>query len=316
MKPPIAFMFSGQGSQYYHMSKPLFEGDELFRKHFMQIDRLHLDLTGVSIIEIIFSSKKSISDDFSEITLTHPAIFMLEYALAQALIDNGIKPQAVLGASLGEFTAAVFAGVLDPEPALSAVISQAKALEATSKGGMISILQGIDFYENQAFLNQNSEIAAINFPSNIVVAAKGDKIDEIMSWLRENGITYQILPVLHAYHSSLIDSAKSPFLESISKLKLRSPSIPYVSCVGAHDLKGDINLTHLWDIARCPILLQNSIQFMNEKLNIETFIDVGPSGTLATSAKQILGKQKKIVTILSPFNKASTDLKTLLSKIS
>lgn len=104
---PIVFMFSGQGSQYYQMGKMLFEHNKIFKNHMIDADSYFIKMTGNSLIKILYDSNKRQTDLFLDFSLTHPAIFMIEYALTKALIDNHIQPDFLLGNSVGEVTAAV-----------------------------------------------------------------------------------------------------------------------------------------------------------------------------------------------------------------
>src|SRR5688572_9620134 len=112
MTKPIVFMFSGQGSHYYQMGRELFEQQPIFR-HWMQLaDSIYQELTGLSIIHELYENGHKKSEPFVRTLLTHPAIFSIEYALGQIILEQGIIPDYVLGTSLGEFAAAVFAGVM------------------------------------------------------------------------------------------------------------------------------------------------------------------------------------------------------------
>src|SRR4051812_8779412 len=99
-------MFSGQGSQYFHMGRALFEGNATFRHWMTRLDAMVRQSSGASVVETLYSDANRRSDAFDRTLLTHPAIFMVEVSLAQCLMDAGLQPDLVLGASLGSFAAA------------------------------------------------------------------------------------------------------------------------------------------------------------------------------------------------------------------
>src|SRR5579872_4118204 len=105
-------MFSGQGSQYFQMGRSLYDNNDTFRHWMMQLDGIARELSGNSVIEALYAPQRRIGDVFDRTALTHPAIFMVEYSLAQTLIHAGVCPDIVLGVSLGSFAAAAVAGFL------------------------------------------------------------------------------------------------------------------------------------------------------------------------------------------------------------
>ncbi|MBZ5525861.1 MAG: acyltransferase domain-containing protein, partial [Acidobacteriia bacterium] len=107
------FMFSGQGSQYFQMGRGLYDNNKTFREWMIRLDGIARDLCGRSVIEALYSDAQRRADPFERTLLTHPAIFMVEYSLAQSLICSGVLPDMVLGVSLGSFAAAAVAGFID-----------------------------------------------------------------------------------------------------------------------------------------------------------------------------------------------------------
>src|SRR5262245_62561009 len=135
------FMCSGQGSQYFQMGRALYDGDDTFREWMIELDDIARGESGKSVIETLYSDAHCKGDPFDRTLLTHPAIFMVEYSLAQSLMRAGVRPDIVLGVSLGSFAAAAVAGFIDVEDALTAVARQAIALEEWCEpGGMIAVL--------------------------------------------------------------------------------------------------------------------------------------------------------------------------------
>jgi bacillaene synthase trans-acting acyltransferase len=314
MKLPIVFMFSGQGSQYYQMGKALFESNKTFKERMQKADSIIQDLIGMSVMEEMYNNQNNKSTPFTRTLLTHPAIFMVECALVEVMREHKIHPDIILGTSMGEFAAAVTAGVLSFEFALEAIVKAALSLELCPEGTMLAILANPGLYQQQEYLNRYSELAAINFLSHFVVSGSKDNLTKIMSNLNKNNITSQLLPVSQAFHSSMIDIAKMPFLQAIQSIPLQKPVIPYLSGAEANFLSS-LTHHHFWDTARKPILFKNTIEYL-ENQHPSLYLDVGPSGTLATFVKYNLTaqSQSKIFPLLSPFSDDIKNVETVLDK--
>lgn len=313
---PLVFLFSGQGSHYYHMGRELYLQNSCF-KHWMQLaDELLKPKVGVSVLESLYHDNFKKSDLFKRTLVTHPAIFMLQYALAQTLIEEGVKPDYVLGTSLGEFAAAAIAGCLDFESALNAVILQAQMIENyCSPAQMLAVLHTPQTYNDHPTLSQYSELASINFDQHFVITCKQDALSKAEGLFKEKQITYQILAVDHGFHSQYIDNAAMHYLHAISNVTIKSPSIPLISCMTATSIER-IDHQHLWDVIRKPILFQQTIHNL-EKLNNYNYVDVGPSGTLATFAKYNLSNcsHSKAIPILTPYGHDVENLARTISAL-
>ena len=180
MRQSVVFMFSGQGSHYYQMGRGLFEHNLVFQEWMLEGDKILSEMIGVSIIDQVYNNRYKKIDPFNRTLYTHPAIFLVEYALAQAVIDSGIEPDQVLGTSVGGFAAAALAGVMTFETALTAVVRQAEAIETLCPpGGMMAILNSPDLYFENPLFNENLELAGINFPSHFVVSGKPESLSDI-----------------------------------------------------------------------------------------------------------------------------------------
>jgi len=295
------FMFSGQGSQYFHMGRGLFEANETFRHWMERLDELARQSLGRSVIATLYSDAEKKGDPFDRITMTHPAIFMVEYALAQALMQAGVQPDLVLGASMGSFAAAAVADVIGVEDALAAVIRQATAIEECSeRGGMTAVL-GDPALFGEEFLGGHSELAAVNFATHFVVSARQMDLSQIEAILSLRNVGYQRLPISYPFHSRWIDRAKAPFTSFMSSIRCRPGRVPLVCCdqtTTVSDLSGDF----FWDIVRHPIRFRETAARL-EQGGPRRFVDVGPAGTLATFLKYGLPATARstVHAILTPF---------------
>lgn len=313
MSLPIIFMYSGQGSQYYQMGRNLFDGNIVFKNSMIKADQIYQEMTGSSILARLYDDQFKVNQPFTQTTLTHPAIFMVEHALTQVFLAQNIVPDMVLGTSLGEFAAAATAGIISFESALDAVIKQADNLAVCPPGGMLAVLHNPDLFTSQSYFYNHSELAAISFNSHFVVAGSNENLQLITNKLNESRIPCQLLPVSHAFHSNHIDTAKEPFLQSIKELVINKGNIPCVSCEqgGLLDLP---TLVHFWDVVRQPILFQKTITQLEHKQS-GIYIDLGPSGTLANFVKYNLssGSQSNQFPIITPYGNEANNLDKVLN---
>ncbi|MCB0191369.1 MAG: acyltransferase domain-containing protein [Anaerolineae bacterium] len=310
---PVIFMFSGQGSHYYQMGRELYEKQPYFRAWMEKGDRLLQERVGVSVLAELYNPAHKKSDPFNRTRLSHPAIFLVEYSLAQALIEQGLEPDYVLGASLGSFAALAVAGALTFEAALLAVIEQADCLERYCRpGGMTAILADPALYEQRPWLWQQSTLAGINFDSHFVISTNREKLDAILQMLQREKITAQDLPVSLAFHSAEIDSAKPAYCDFLQSLPRQAPRRLFFCCAAATE-RVDIPNDYLWTVVREPIRFRQTIA-MIEARQAWSYLDLGPSGTLATFVKYNLAKHSasEVFSIMTPFGRDVSNLNRLL----
>lgn len=318
MVKPIVFMFSGQGSQYYQMGKELYVQNPVLRKWMFKLEQIAQEISGYSIIEELYNEKKWVGEQFNRTLYTHPAIFMLEYALAQVLLEDGVEPDYVLGASLGEFTSAAIADVMRVEELLELVIKQAQAFESNClSGGMIAIINDFSLFWETPLIYENSELASINFDSHFVISGSTDKLKIIEEFLQSKGIIYQVLPVSYGFHSSLIDSAANDYRDFLRGRSYQTPNIPLISGVYGTQLPQLPN-EYFWEIARRPINFPEAIRGLEkERRQNLIYLDLSPGGTLANFAKRNIdiNSQSEVYVIMTPFNQDSKNLAKVKEKL-
>jgi len=309
------FMFSGQGSQYYQMGRELYDCDDTFREWMIRLDGIAQEVSGRSVIETLYSGERGKGDPFDRTLLTHPAIFMVEYSLAQSLIHAGVCPDIVLGVSLGSFAAAAVAGFIGVEDALTAVIRQAIALEERCEpGGMTAVLADPALFAED-FLSGRSELAAVNFSSHFVVSARRTELAEIEAALRRRNVGYQRLPVSFPFHSQWIDNAKVPFESFMRSIRRKQGRLP-LACCDQGDILSDLSDDYFWNVVRRPIRFHETIARL-ERQGARRYIDVGPAGTLATFLKYGGPARAKSTAhaILTPYGFDQNNLAALLAAI-
>jgi len=302
LRKSLIFMFSGQGSQYYHMGKELYCQNTIFRKWMSKLNDIVYQKVGVSIIDEIYNGSKNKADKFDCLLYTHPAIFMVEYSLARVLIESGLEPDYVLGASLGEFTSAAVAGVISVEETLEIILKQAQLIESHCQiGSMIAVVDSPNLYNQSSVISLHSNLAAINYFSHFIISGEGAKLLKIEEHLKIKDVIFQALPVRYGFHSSNIAPIESEYAEILSKLSFRKPEIPVISCL-LSGFATNFSDKYFWDIIRQPIYFQKTIINLEEQGQFK-YIDLGPSGTLANFVRKNLSRDSlsQSYDILNPF---------------
>ena len=307
------FMFSGQGSQYFQMGRELFEKNETFRDWMVRLDDIPRQLSGRSVIEVLYSDLYGKGDPFDRTLLTHPAIFMVEYSLAETLVHAGVRPDMVLGTSLGSFAAAAVAGFIGLEDALTSVVRQAMAFEEYCEpGGMTAVLADPALFDEE-FFSGRCELAAVNFSSHFVVSARCAELAELEAALDQRSVGYQRLPVSFPFHSRWIDEAKAPFESFMRSIPRKQGRLPLACCDHSAVLSG-LPDDYFWSVARRPVRFRETAARL-EQQSVYRYIDLGPSGTLATFLKYGMPAATKstVHAILTPFGLDQKNLSALLA---
>ena len=311
---PVVFMFPGQGSQYYQMGRQLFEHNDVFRAALLRHDAVVAEVLGESVLAHIHDPVKAKSDVLTDTRITHPAIVMLELALAETLASLGITPDCVLGVSLGEYSAAVVAGSLGAADCLRLLVRQAVALRESPPGGMLAVLAGLDVLDRVPALRL-CEIAARNYPGNFVVAGTTAALDRAESALSETDVPFLRLPVEYGFHSHLVDEVLAASRGNFADIRFTPPRLPWMSCVDGQLVERP-DAEHFARVARQPIEFGLAMAGMRERGEFR-YIDLGPSSSLHNFVRFHLpeGTRSESMPLLNPFSKDTDLLEQVRSRV-
>ena len=229
-KRPIAFMFPGQGSQHINAAIELYQCEDVFRQEVEQCSRLLLPHLGEPIQDLLFTSSVDTAEAAEKLQKTEfaqPALFVLEYALAKLFMSWGVKAQAMIGHSVGEYVAACLSGVFSLEDGLRLVSERGRLMQTLPGGSMLSV--SLSESELLPLIGKRLEIAAVNSPSLCVVAGAHEEVDKLEEQLVERGVGCLRLRTSHAFHSSMMEPILEQFRRVVDSVSLQPPTAPYVS---------------------------------------------------------------------------------------
>jgi amino acid adenylation domain-containing protein len=289
--PMVSFLFPGQGSQHPNMGRELYESERVFRESVDQCAEILRAPLGEDLRSLLYPGEVASEEANRRVTdtvIAQPAIFTIEYALAQLWMSWGIRPAAMLGHSIGEFAAACMAGVFSLEDALRLVAARGKMMQDLPRGGMLSVR--LPEEELRTRLNGKLSLAAVNSPSLCVVAGPFDAIEEFEKKLGTDGIVSRRLVTSHAFHSSMMDPIVEPFTKLVGKVRPGRPQIPYISGVtGTWITEKEATDPAYWARHfRQPVQFASALAELRKKPS-SILLEVGPGNVLGTLARQQAG---------------------------
>jgi malonyl CoA-acyl carrier protein transacylase len=311
--PKIVFMYSGQGSQYYAMGKELYEHNPVFRAAMDDCDALYRAQTGRSMVVELYDAANR-HRELSDIMLSHPALYSLGYALTQALIDAGIRPDAVLGYSLGEYVAATVSGAMRFEDALRMVMCQAELVrERASGGGMLSVMTPVEHLHRHPQLYAGCILASVNFDGNFVISGRIETLRALKRALDAESILSVLLPVEHSFHSPAMDAIEGEFRRFLAGVELGAPNLPAYSAMSATRVER-FDTEHFWNVIRRPVEFHKLVGEISGSQTCR-FIDLSPTGALSTFIKYGYGGRVEHAASMNQFGRDVATLSKLRSEL-
>jgi len=284
---PVVFMFPGQGSQHANMARELYQQELVFREVVDRCAEILRVPLGVDLRELLYPASDSVaaaSDRLPQTFIAQPALFVIEYALAKQLMEWGVRPQAMIGHSIGEFVAACLAGVFSLEDALKLVAARGRVMQDMPTGAMLAV--SLSESGVQPFLNGSLSLAAVNGPSLCVISGASGAIVEAEQRLSGAGVTCHTLHTSHAYHSEMMAPAARLFAEEVAAIELHPPQIPYISSLtGTWITDDEATSASYWSRQlREPVRFGAGVAELF-KTPERVLLEVGPGQSLRTLAR-------------------------------
>ena len=311
--PKVAFLYTGQGSQYVNMLKSLRAFEPIVAETFAEADRVMTPLLGKPLSDYIFVDQADANavakaeEDLRQTAITQPAVLATDIALTRLLAAYGIQPDMTMGHSLGEYGALIAAGALPFADALEAVSARGREMTRVSvedNGKMAAVFAPLDELERiLKTIDGYVVIANINSDRQAVIGGATKAVEQATEVLRKAGYDVVELPVSHAFHTSIVAPASEPLRQVLQRLRLKCPSLPIVANVnGEFYPTGPDAVPQMLDILGRQ--LASPVQFVKglHKLyeaGVRVFVEVGPKKALQGFVDDVLGGRADVVSLFT-----------------
>jgi acyl transferase domain-containing protein/acyl carrier protein len=283
----VVFMFSGQGTQYVDMGLELYETEKTFREHLDTCSAILKSEMNLDIRDLLYPTRdrESAAERLKQTSITQPALFAIEYSLAQLWMEWGLAPRAMVGHSIGEYVAACLAGVMGVKDALSVVAMRGRLMESMEGGSMLAV--SLPESALQPLLNPRLSLAAVNAPTLCVLSGQTPAIEAVERQFIDQGLMCRRLQTSHAFHSAMMEPVVKQFVERLTRIALKPPQLAYLSNVTGTWIKPELATSpHYWGAH-----LRQTVRFGDNLRELMVFpdlalVEVGPGQTLGFLARQ------------------------------
>lgn len=311
-RPKVAFVFSGQGSQWVGMAAGLLRDEPVFRSAMQRCDALVQRFAGFSLLEALDTGEDTsrLADTF----LAQPAIFAIQVALCEVWRAWGIEPDAVVGHSIGEVAAAFVAGALSLEDAARLVCARGQAMQkATGLGRMASV--ALSEGEARSLIKGYGErlgIAAINDAESVVLSGEPEALAEVVAELGARGVPCKTLRVDYAFHSPQMAPFVGEFAEALSSIEPRAPERPLYSTVTGAPVGGErLDVAYWKRNFRDPVEFRAAMAAAIDE-GYRHFVEIGPHPVLTANAQENLRQSGKTGVVLPTLRRGDDERACLL----
>jgi acyl transferase domain-containing protein len=313
----LAFVFTGQGAQWWGMGRGLLRQDPIFQAVVERCDQLFSKRSGWSLLEQLTRLEED--SRIHETFVAQPAIFALQVALAERFAAWGVRPEAVVGHSIGEIAAAHVAGALSLSQAVDVVYHRSRLQErARRKGGMAAVGLAADRVRSHLEkFDGELEVAAVNGPELVSIAGPRVLLDRFIKDVgrEQPDVLCQILRVDYAFHSQQMDPFDNELRDSLRGLRSKAVAVPMFSTVTGDAIHGaELDADYWCRNMRQPVLFSRAIDRAIDA-GFDTFLELGPHPSLITPIRACLAECNREGLAVGTLHRERADPESIVSAV-
>ncbi|MGZ4612168.1 MAG: type I polyketide synthase, partial [Kineosporiaceae bacterium] len=308
--PKVAFLYTGQGSQYVNMLKELCSREPLVAATFADADRIMTPLLGRPLSSYIFIDEtdpeavRQLEQQLTRTEITQPAVLTADLALTKLLEAHGVRPDMVMGHSLGEYGALVAAGAMTFDAALEAVSARGRGMASLStadNGAMAAVFAPLTEIQRVVdSIDGNVVIANINSNSQAVIGGGTEGVERAVATFQAAGVNAVRIPVSHAFHTSIVAPASEALKQALARLDVHAPVLPIVSNVTGDFYSAtsdhDTMVELLGRQIASPVQFVRGLHTLYEA-GARVFVEVGPKKALYGFVEDVLGDHDDVLAL-------------------
>ncbi len=311
---PVAFLFTGHGSHYVNMGRALYDSEPVFRAMIDRCDALLQGRLPRPLLSVLYPDAAEGSPEYqaavdclNDMTYGQPAMFALECALAALWGSWGIRPAAVTGHSLGEYAAAVTAGIFRLEDGLELIAERGRLMQSLPEDGLM-----VTVFADEASVARLIEphsadvsIAAINSPETMVISGQREAVLALTDTINAQGIRTKVLNISRAAHSPMVEPMVAPMARACAGKQFSIPEVEFFSAVSGEAVSTEIARADYWPRhLRQTVRFASAVQSMYDA-GYRVFIEIGPHPTLINLGQRTLPEGAQLLWLPSLHSKAA-----------
>jgi 3-oxoacyl-(acyl-carrier-protein) synthase len=307
----VAFLFTGQGSQYVNMGRALRDAEPIVAETFAQADRKMEPILGRTLSSYLFvdgndaGAVAEAEEALKQTAITQPAVLATDLALARLLGAYGVVPDMVMGHSLGEYGALVASGVMPFEDALEAVAARGREMSRVSvadNGKMAAVFAPLPEIE-RTLKGVGGYVVVANYNSNgqAVIGGATAAVETALEAFHRAGVTASLIPVSHAFHTRIVEPASGPLTRVLERLRIEAPKIPIIANVTGdfYPREGDVRRQFIDILSRqvaSPVQFVKGLESLYHA-GARIFVEVGPKRALQGFVEDVLGQRPDVFSL-------------------